>query len=134
VRLWALLALSAGACSPAAPPPPAPLAFDCAAGYEALARRIAAHPGMTANRSDPGEPYRFFTEAGGSVSYVVTQPGAPGHPAIVRQAAVTENGAAKMVNTGCPYGDPKGYAQLTAYLDQLAASLKPSPSPKSPTP
>jgi len=134
VRPWALLALSAGACGPAAPPPPAPLAFDCAAGYQALAQRIEAHPGMTRNPSDPGEPYRFFTEAGGAVSYVVTQPGAPGHPAIVRQAAITGNGAARMVNTGCPYGDPKGYAQLSAYLDQVAAALKSNTSPKSHAP
>ena len=133
MRPWALLALTAGACSPAAAPAPAPLAFDCAAGYAALAQRIETYPGMTKNPSDPGEPYRFFTEADGAASYVITQPGAPGHPAIVRQAAGSGNGGRRMVNTGCPYGDPKGYAQLTGYLETVAAALK-SNATKSPAP
>ena len=113
-------ALVLSACSPTAPATeaetPAAVAFDCATGFDALSAAIAAAPGLKAAPKEPGEPYRFYSATDGSVSYMITEPGAPGHPAVLRQAA--KGGA--IVNDGCPYGDRAGYEQLLAYLEGLA--------------
>jgi len=110
------LALALGACSPKAdmPPPAAPL--DCAKGFEALSAAIAATPGITRAPKTPGEPYSFYNAEDGRTSYVVTETGAPGHPAILMQAM----GPAGQETTGCPFGDKAGYDQLAAYLASLA--------------
>lgn len=109
--------LFTSACAPKAPeaPAPAPLVLDCGLGFDALSARIAAEPGLT-RATAPGEPYRYYNAADGHVSYVVTEPGGAGHPAIVRQTAT----AAGMVEDGCPYGDKAGYDQLVDYLKSLA--------------
>ena len=39
----------------------------------------------------------------------------PGHPAILKQESV----GGQMTNSGCPYGDKAGYAQVEAYLKSL---------------
>jgi hypothetical protein len=119
VRGLALLPLLAlCACEPKPAPAPTSLALDCAQGYAALARQIDQKPGIKPAHQEPGEPYRFYSEADGSASYMVTMPGAPGHPAILKQ--VIQGGA--KVNSGCPYGDPTGYQQLLAYLASLSAA------------
>lgn len=111
----ALLLVSACAPKAEAPPAPKPLVLDCALGFDALSARIAAEPGL-ARATAPGEPYRYYNAADGHVSYVVTEPGGAGHPAVVRQTATTSG----MVEDGCPYGDKAGYDQLVAYMKSLA--------------
>ena len=101
-------------------PKPAPAAqpdfqIDCALGYDALAARIAAIPGIVLART-PGEPYHYFNAADGHASYVVTLAGGAGHPAVIQQTAGTDG----MFQTGCSYGDRAGYDRLVAYLKSLA--------------
>ena len=116
-----LLLLPLCACAPKAePPPPGPLALDCAQPFEAQAARITAQPNLMPAPKEPGEPYRFYSAASGAVSYVITQKGAPGHPAILMQTAA----GGQVKTTGCPYGDAKGYQTLLAYIDSLKAVTK----------
>jgi hypothetical protein len=104
------------ACAPKAEaPPPAPLALDCEVPFEAQVAKITAQPHLVPAPKEPGEPYRFYSVEGGSVSYVITEKGAPGHPAILIQTA----GGGQVKTTGCPYGDPKGYQRVVAYIDSL---------------
>lgn len=114
------LACALAACSQKSAPPPAPLALDCALPFEAQAARLIAQPHLTPAPHDPGEPYRFYSTEDGAVSYVITEKGAPGHPAILMQTAA----AGQVKTTGCPYGDPKGYAKVLAYIDSLKAAAK----------
>jgi len=121
VRALGLIAfLLLGACAPKPAPAPAPLALDCAHSFEIQKARLIAQPNLTPAPPEPGEPYRFYSTADGGASYLITEPGAPGHPAILMQAAA--GGA--VTNTGCPYGDRKGYDDLMAYLDGLKVSRK----------
>lgn len=109
---FALLA----ACSPRpASHEAALLSLDCSQPFEDQARRIAAQPGLNAAPKDPAEPYRWYSSGDGATSYLITVPGAPGHPAIMMQKAL--HGDVK--TTGCAYGDKAGYDQLMAYLDSL---------------
>jgi hypothetical protein len=118
--LLILGALGLTACAPK-PPPPAPpqLAFDCARGYAALAAAIAAEPGLKLAPA-PGEPYRYYSAEDGGVSYVVTERGAPAHPAVFKQVA-TPHGTDTI---GCPYGDGPGYGRFAAYLRDLAKARR----------
>ena len=112
--IWGALGLTA--CSkPEPPPPPPPLAFDCARGYEALAAAIAAEPGIKLANT-PGEPYRYYNAGDGAVSYVVTEPRAPAHPAVFKQIA----GPGGTSTIGCPYGDGPSYDRFVTYLKDLA--------------
>jgi hypothetical protein len=119
-RLPAALALLLAACARPEPPAPQPLALDCTLPYEALAAKVLAQPGLVQAPQEPGEPYRFYRFEGGRAAYVLTDPGAPGHPAILRQEATRQDGRKVMRNTGCPYGDRKGYDQVMAYLEGLS--------------
>ncbi len=94
-----------------------PVALDCSQSFAALSQRIVGQPGLNAAPKDPAEPYRFYSSADGATSYLITEPGAPGHPAIMMQKAVGH----EVKTTGCPYGDPAGYQKLLAYLDSLKA-------------
>jgi hypothetical protein len=96
---------------------PAPLGLDCAQGFEGQGARIVAQAGLVPAPKDPAEPYRFYSTADGKVSYLITEPGAPGHPAIMMQRAVAHD----VKTTGCAYGDPAGYRQLVAYMEGLKA-------------
>ncbi|THD79355.1 MAG: hypothetical protein E7812_09790 [Phenylobacterium sp.] len=118
--LLALLTLPLCACSPKPAPPAQAVQLNCGQTFEALAAKIAAQPGMTQAPKEPGEPYRFYTTADQATSYVVTEPGAPGHPAILMQRAA--GGAEATV--GCPYGKLAGYAKLKAYIESLKAVRK----------
>jgi hypothetical protein len=111
-----LLALPLCACAPKAEaPPPSVVALDCSLAFEALAAKIVALPHLAPPSHAAGEPYTFYSTEDGHTSYLITEKGAPGHPAIMMQTAHGGN----VVTTGCPYGSPKGYKQLLAYLDSL---------------
>ena len=113
-----LIPLPFCACAPKAEAPvAAPLALDCAMPFEAQAAKLTAQPRLIPAPKEPGEPYRFYSTEGGSVSYVITEKGAPGHPAILMQAA----SGGQVKTTGCPYGDKKGYEKVLAYIDSLKA-------------
>lgn len=122
MRAGALIPLLAAlaACAPDAPPPQPRLALDCSLSYEALSAKVMAHPGLTQQPAERGEPYRFYTSPETAEAFVFTEPGAPGHPAILKQEVVRENGEARMRNTGCPYGDRAGYDQVLAYLESMS--------------
>jgi hypothetical protein len=79
-----------------------------------------AHPGLVQQPAEKGEPYRFYTVPTGGEAFVFTQPGAPGHPAILKQEVVRDAAGAHMRNTGCPYGDKAGYQQVLAYLESMS--------------
>lgn len=113
LALPALLILSA--CAEPEPPPPQPIALDCSQDFETLEARITAQDWLVPAPKDPAEPYRFYSTPNGRASYLVTEPAAPGHPAIMMQQAR----GAEVVTTGCPYGDRASYDALHAYLDSL---------------
>jgi hypothetical protein len=121
VRAYALIPLLAvqAACAPAAPPPPK-LQLDCALSYEALSAKVMAHPGLVQQPAEKGEPYRFYTVPDAGEAFVFTEPGAPGHPAILKQEVVRELDRTHMRNTGCPYGDQAGFDQVLAYLESMS--------------
>ena len=123
--LIALLALCA--CAPQKPAPAPAIVLDCKLGFEALSKEILADPSLTPALQEPGEPYRFYRPQGGGPTFAITQAGAPGHPAIFKQEAVRIEGKKAMMTTGCPFGDPKGYSQVMAYLQGLSAASAPSP-------
>ena len=109
------------ACAPEPPPPRPRLALDCSLSYAALSAKVLAQPGLIPAPEQRGEPYRFYNMQGGGEAFVLTQEGAPGHPAVFKQEAVQENGRKVMRNTGCAYGDKAGFAQVMTYLESLGA-------------
>ena len=117
MRAWALTLslLALGACAPKPAPPRAMAQLDCAQPFEALAAKLVAQPHLVPAPHESAEPYRFYSSEDGHTSYLITEPGAPGHPAIMMQQAA----GATVKTTGCPYGPRKGYDQLMAYLDGL---------------
>ena len=110
-----------GACAPEPPPARQRLALDCSLAYEALAAQVLAQPGLKPAPQERGEPYRFYNMEGGGEAFVLTQPGAPGHPAVFKQEAAQENGRKVMNNTGCAYGDKAGFDQVMTYLESLSS-------------
>ena len=119
LALIPLLALQA--CAPEPPPARQKLVLDCNLPYETLAARVLAQPGLKPAPQERGEPYRFYNMEGGGEAFVLTHPGAPGHPAVFKQEAVQESGRKVMKNTGCAYGDKAGFDQVMAYLESLGA-------------
>jgi hypothetical protein len=111
-----LTLMLAGACAPK-PEATAPIAMalDCSQTFEAQAAKITAQPHLVPAPHESAEPYLFYSTEDGRTSYLITEKGAPGHPAIMMQRA----SGGEVTTTGCPYGDPKGYKQLLAYLDSL---------------
>lgn len=117
-RATALLLASLSLCACAPKPQAAafaPLRLDCAMPFDVQAARITSQPHLLPASHAPGEPYFFYSTDNGRASYLITEKGAPGHPAIMMQTA--EGGQVK--TAGCAYGDKKGYNQLLAYLDSL---------------
>lgn len=111
-----LMSLPLCACAPAAEnPPPKALALDCSLPFEAQVARLTAQPHLLPPAHAADEPYLFYATEDGRASYLVTEKGAPGHPAIMMQRSAGR----QVKTTGCSYGDPKGYRQLLAYLDSL---------------
>ena len=119
LALIPLLALQA--CAPEPPPARQKLVLDCNLPYETLAARVLAQPGLKPAPQERGEPYRFYNMEGGGEAFVLTQPGAPGHPAVFKQEAAQENGRKVMNNTGCAYGDKAGFDQVMTYLESLSS-------------
>ena len=120
--LLALIPLFAlQACAPEPPPARQKLTLDCSLPYETLAARVLAQPGLKPAPQERGEPYRFYNMEGGGEAFVLTQPGAPGHPAVFKQEAAQENGRKVMNNTGCAYGDKAGFDQVMTYLESLSS-------------
>ena len=108
------LLLAACAQEAAVPPPPAPVALDCAKGFEALVAEALAQT-LEKAPGDPAEPYEYYSSPDGRLSYLITDPGAPAHPAIMMQRSVTGD----IRTSGCGFGDQAAYDQLHAYLDSL---------------
>ena len=109
-----LSVLTLSACAPKAEEPRAAIGLDCAVAFEDMKAAIVAQPNLTPAPKDPAEPYRFYSTLDGGTSYLITEKGAPGHPAILMETA---HGGVKI--TGCPYGDKKGYEVVRAYLEGL---------------
>jgi hypothetical protein len=97
------------------------VALDCGQPFEALKARVTGQPGLRAAPPEPGEPIRAYSREDGKASYLITEPGAPGHPAILMQQVGADG---TLRNTGCPYGDQAGYDQLMTYLTGLKAGRK----------
>ena len=116
-----LIPLPLCACAPKAAPPPEALGLDCSMPFDAQVAKLTAQPHLVAAPHAPGEPYAFYSTEDGRVSYLITEKGAPGHPAILMQTATRGD----VKTTGCPYGDPKGYKQVLAYIDSLKAAASP---------
>jgi hypothetical protein len=110
-----LLTLPLCACAPKTPAPAGLLGLDCAQPFEAQAAALIAQPGLKPAPEDGAEPYKFYSSDDGRTSYLITKPGAPGHPAIMMQRAA----GGEVKTTGCPYGDKKHYEKLLAYLEGL---------------
>lgn len=111
-----LLAMILSACAPKTKvaAPPAYRDLDCAMPFEAQAAAIKAQPGLNDAGAVGSEPYLYYSSPDGRISYLITRPGSPAHPAIMIQRA--GHGVA---TTGCAYGDKAGYDQLLAYLESL---------------
>ena len=90
--------------------------LDCALPFETLKAKLLAQP-LTPAPRDSAQPYRFYSTADGRGSYLITEPEAPAHPAIMMQRAA----GGQVATSGCPYGDAKGYDVLFQYLDGLKA-------------
>ena len=115
-RTIAITLLMLAACSPKSEATSAaPLALDCKLDFKAQAARLIAQPNLTPPSHDPGEPYTFYSTNDGHASYLITEPGAPGHPAIMMQLAA----GGTVRTSGCAYGNKRGYQQLLTYLDSL---------------
>ncbi|HEX3887106.1 MAG TPA: hypothetical protein VHW05_06375 [Phenylobacterium sp.] len=111
-----LLTLPLCACAPKPEAAaPAALALDCSMPFAAQTAKLTAQPHLVPAPHAPGEPYAYYSTEDGHASYLITLKGAPGYPAILMQQA----SGGQVTTTGCPYGDPKGYKQLVAYLDSL---------------
>ncbi|MDZ4373686.1 MAG: hypothetical protein U1C74_19995 [Phenylobacterium sp.] len=91
------------------------LDLDCAQAFEAQTTALVAQAKLNPAPVEPAEPYRFYSSADGRTSYLVTQPTAPAHPAIMMQKARGSD----VITTGCAYGDLAAYDELLAYLDSL---------------
>ena len=117
MRAWAVLPalLTLGACAESAEAPLTYLAPDCGQPFEVQAAAIRGQPQLKPAPDDPAEPYSYLSSVDGKTSYLITKPGAPGHPAIMIQRVKGKD----VVTTGCPYGDKAGYDELHAYLDSL---------------
>jgi hypothetical protein len=89
--------------------------LDCGQAFEALRDRVVGQPRLVPAPKDPTQPYRFYSSDDGKTSYLITEPEAPAHPAIMIQVA--KGGDVK--TTGCAYGDKARYDELHAYLDSL---------------
>jgi hypothetical protein len=114
VRRAALLGLLACACAPEKPPAAPAAALDCAVAFEALKAKVLDQS-LNPAPKDVSQPYRFYSTPTGQVSYLITEPEAPAHPAIMMQQA--KDGT--VVTTGCRYGEAGAYDQLMKYLDSL---------------
>ena len=91
------------------------LGLDCGKPFDAQAAAIVAQPRLEPAPVVAAEPYRFYSSVDGRTSYLITQPAAPAHPAIMMQKA----GGGTVVTSGCRYGGQKAYDDLHAYLDSL---------------
>jgi len=90
---------------------------DCNLAFEAHAKLLTSQPGLAPPVREPGEPYSFHNAENGSVSYVVTEPSAPAHPAILMQRFT---GGAQ-ATSGCAYGDKAEFDKLKTYIESLKA-------------
>ncbi|MBL8552801.1 MAG: hypothetical protein JNL41_00880 [Phenylobacterium sp.] len=88
--------------------------LDCARPFDAQVAAIKAQPRLVPAGEVGAEPYSYYSSPDGKVSYLVTRPGSPAHPAIMIQRATS-----KVHTTGCAYGSKRGYDELLAYLESL---------------
>jgi hypothetical protein len=110
------------ACAPKTPVTAfAAFRLDCRTPFADQSARIRAQPNLAPATHEPGEPYWFYSTEDGRASYVITEAGAPGHPAIVMQEAAA---GGRMKTTGCAYGNKLGYQQLQTYVESLKGSAR----------
>jgi hypothetical protein len=116
--------LAVAACAPRGETPKPALGLDCSIPFKDLAAALTAQPGIKAAPADPSEPYRYYSTADLSVSYIVTQTDAPAHPAILMQRAA----GGQVTTSGCAYGDRGEFDKLKAYIESLKANPSPPPA------
>ncbi|MBX3482587.1 hypothetical protein [Phenylobacterium sp.] len=111
-------ALALAACSkPSANDADRPVVYmspDCDASFEDQVVDITGQEGLVPAGVVGAEPYSYYSSPDGRVSYLITRPGSPAHPAILMQRA-----AKGVTTTGCAYGSRKAYDELLAYLESL---------------
>lgn len=112
--LIAALALAACSQKPDEDAPVAYMNLDCAATFEDQVVDITGQDGLVPAGVVGSEPYSYYSSPDGRVSYLITRPGSPAHPAIMIQRAGTG-----VHTTGCAYGDKKAFDELLAYLESL---------------
>ncbi len=100
-----VLVLGLASCSPPAPAEPEALDLTCTQPFEALKAAVVSQTNLRPAPYEPAEPYRFYSTHDGRASYLITEPAAPGHPAIMMQKVR----GSEVVTTGCPYGDKARY-------------------------
>ena len=113
LALCALLLLAACSGKPG-DQPVAYMDLDCARPFDAQVAAVTAQPKLVPAGVVGSEPYLYYSSSDGRVSYLVTRPGSPAHPAIMIQRA--EGGVR---TSGCAYGDRKAYDELLAYMESL---------------
>jgi hypothetical protein len=126
VRVGAALlaALALAACSqPSADDADQPVVYsnlDCDTPFEDQVVDITGQEGLVPAGVVGAEPYSYYSSPDGRVSYLITRPGSPAHPAIMMQRA-----AKGVTTTGCAYGSQKAYDELLAYLESLKTWTRP---------
>ena len=126
VAVWLCGMLALAACSQKAEDrPPSYMDLDCSKPFDAQVAAITAQPRLVPAGVVGSEPYAYYSSVDGHVSYLVTRPGSPAHPAIMIQRAV-----GGVTTTGCAYGDRKAYDALLASMDSLKTWTRTGGTPK----
>lgn len=114
--IWSALPLllTLAACAPKTEPVATYLDLDCAKPFDAQVAVLITQPKLVPAGIVGSEPYSYYSAADGSVSYLITRPGSPAHPAIMIQRAKTV-----VQTSGCAYGSQQGFDELLAYLESL---------------
>ena len=88
MRPWSAvpLLLTLCACSPKIEPVATYLDLDCKQPFDAQVATLVAQRDLVPAGTVGSEPYTYYSAADGSVSYLITRPGSPAHPAIMIQA------------------------------------------------
>ena len=99
-------------------------AFDCAGGIDSVAQRIRATPNIETAEPPPGSPFTAFRDPARNMIFVVTGPGMPARPGVVRVTVVEVDGQTAAAASACVFGDRSQSSQL---VNQVRALLGPVP-------